>query len=395
MKWRLDKSIVCLVVITLILTSYISPELVEAKINIKDNNTKAAVLMDQATGKVLFEDNKDSVMGQASITKLMTYYIVRDYMKEKKVPMDKEVKVDADFSMIPSDGTKINLKSGDIISIKDLLESLLIVSANDSAVQLEKVIEDETGSDFLSIMNTKARSIGLNKTVYINASGLSEGSKEDRNYNKTTAYEVAILSKKIIDDYPDTLKMTSKKSFTYKKTTYPNTNIVLANNKNVDGLKTGHTNEAGYCLSSTEAIKESGKGNKAFRLIAVTLGSDTENNRVKINEKLLSYGKENYENKKIINKEETIELQSEYHKKGKIPSKVKDDVYFLLNKSDKIEKKSILVEDLKHDIKKGEIVGTLIVKIGEATVEEDLIATEDVDKVNIFKRIAIFLRELF
>lgn len=391
---KINKTILCLILLCSILLSFPGGIATASEVP-KIENTKAFVLMDQTTGKVLLESSKDTVLGQASVTKLMTYYIIRDYIKEKKIPLTKEVKVDADFSPVPNDGSRINLKAGDTITIGELIDSLLIVSANDSAIQLEKMLEDDTKGSFLDIMNAKARSIGLNKTSYINTSGLTEGEKDKEKYNTTTAYEIALLSKKIIDDYPDTLKITSKKEFKYKNNTYPNTNKIMLASNTVDGLKTGFTDKAGYCISSTEPVKKGNDKASAFRLIAVTLGSKSEDVRTKVNSDLLKYGRENFENKKLVNKDEVINLVSDYHKDGKIPTKAKDDTYILLQKDIEIKKKPELIGDLKQNIKKGDVVGRLTIKVGDSTIEEDLIATENVNKVNIFKRIGLFFRDLF
>lgn len=391
---RLSKiRLIIAITIALMMSSY--NLVVFANVNIKDNNTKAGVLIDQATGKVLFESNKDEILPQASVTKLMTYYVIRDFIKEKNIPLTEKITVDADFSKVPEDGTQLRLKKGDIITVEDLISSLLIMSANDSAIQLEKMVEESSGKNFLNIMNSKAKEIGLNNTNYINTSGLTEEVNGKKVYNTTTAYETAILSKKIIDDYPDTLKITSKKSFTFGKDTYSNTNKLLGNKNAVDGLKTGFTSEAGYCLASTESVTQTIDGNKPFRLIAVTLGSDTDSNRTNVNSKILSYGEKNFENRKVVKKEDEFNVKSEYHKGGNIPSSVKDDVYYLLSKDSKVETIPSLKDGLKNSIKKGDVIGKLTIKINDITLEEDLYANADIKRISIFKRVAMFFSNLF
>ncbi|KMT21630.1 D-alanyl-D-alanine carboxypeptidase family protein [Clostridium cylindrosporum] len=396
MSGRLKKPYLFLCVVVITLFYIISPvAVVHASIDLKDYNTKAAVLIDATTGKVLYENNKDGILGQASVTKLMTYYVIRDYLKKTNTPLSKKITVDADFSIVPEDGTQLRLKKGDVLTIKDLLESLLIMSANDSAIQLEKVVEHSTGQNFLNLMNSKVKELGLNRTNYINTSGLTQESKGKKVYNTTTAYETAVLAKKIIDEYPDTLKITSKRSYTYKNITYPNTNKLLPIVKSVDGLKTGHTTEAGYCLASTEGISGTSNNNKPFRLIAVTLGSNSDTDRTNVNKKLLKYGEVNFENRKVISKKQGFNIKSKYHKGGIIPSSVGDDIYYLLKKNSKVETKATLIKGLKGNIKKGEVVGSLSIKIDGSTVEEDLISTSDIKKVGILKRIGLFFEDLF
>ena len=387
------KSII--IAITLIISFLGFNTKVLASESIDSKDTKAVVLMDQGTGKILYEKDKDKVLPQASVTKLMTYYITMDYLKENKVPLSKKVIVGGDFSKVPSDGTKANLEKGDVITIDDLLSSLLILSANDSAIELEKIVEDATGQNFLKLMNEKAKELGLNNTVYINTSGLTETKDNKKVFNTTTAYETALLSKKIIDEYPEVLKKTSMKSFTYKDVSYHSTNKLIFKNTSVDGLKTGFTNEAGYCLASTKSVPQTSEDNKPFRLIGVTLGSSEDNIRTNLNLDLLNYGQANFENKKVLGKEKIFDIKSEYYKGGKISGSISDDLYYLMKKSNKIEINPQIKEGLKKNIKKGDVIGTVTIKIDKITLTEDLMATKDFKRVGAFKRIELFFKNMF
>ncbi|MEG0641445.1 MAG: hypothetical protein RR515_02515, partial [Clostridium sp.] len=326
---------------------------------------------------------------------LMTYYIIRDFLKATNTSMAQKVTVDADFSSVPGDGSQIKLKKGDVLTIESLIESLLIVSANDSAIQLEKMVEDRTGKDFLKLMKNKSIELGLNKTNYINTSGLTVNNNGKKLCNTTTAYETAILAKKIVDDYPDTLKITDKKVYTYKDVVFNNTNKLLLKDKNIDGLKTGYTTEAGYCLASTIAITPRVKENKPFRLIGVTLGSKSDLIRTSTNAKVIKYGEENFENKKIVKKGYIHNIPSEYHKGGLIPSSVGEDVYYLLKNGSKIDLKVSINEGLTGKVKRGDKVGKLFINIDGSSLEEDLIAINDVKRVNIFKRMVLLFKNMF
>ncbi|MEF9952279.1 MAG: D-alanyl-D-alanine carboxypeptidase family protein [Clostridium sp.] len=361
-------------------------------VSASEGSYKASVLIDANTLKVLSSKNKDMILPQASVTKLMTYLVVMDTLKSSSIPLNKKVVVDIDLSVIPADGSKINLKKGDTLTINQLIESLLIVSANDSALVLEKMVSDITKKDFINLMNEKAKELGLNKTNFINTSGLTE---KDKGYNTTTAYEIAILSKDIIDSYPETLKITSKKSFTFNGVTYPSTNKLLSKGIGVDGMKTGFTNEAGYCLSSTVNIKASKKDEKPFRVIAVTLGSPSEEKRTQGQLALLNSAMNNYWNKRIINKEETFKMESKYHVGGVIEAVPSKDEFRLINKKTKVETKTTLKEKIRGKVKKGDKVGTVTAYFDNTSVEADLIAKEDVKGVNVFKRIQLFFEDLF
>lgn len=386
---RLKKPIQKIIISSLICISILLPY---STIVSASSLYKAGVLVDADTMKVLNSKDKDMILAQASVTKLMTYLVVMDSLKAASIPLNTKIVVNLDLSVIPSDGSKLNLKNGDQITLNQLIESLLIISANDSAIILEDFVSKITKKDFITLMNDKSKEIGLNKTKFVNTSGLTE---KDKTFNTTTAYEIAILSKKIIDNYPQTLKITSKKSFTYNGLTYPATNKLLSKNIGVDGLKTGFTNEAGYCLASTVEIKPVAKDEKPYRVIAVSLGSKSEDERFNASLSLINYAKSNFAKKRIINKASIYNLESEYHVGGVIKASPSREEYQLINKKSPIESKVMIMEDLKGNIKKGDTVGKIIVTYDKTSTEADLIATEDVRRVSVFKRIGLFFKNLF
>jgi D-alanyl-D-alanine carboxypeptidase (penicillin-binding protein 5/6) len=363
-----------------------------AKINL---NSKSAILVEVNSGKILYEDNKDQVLPQASITKLMTYYILMDFFKENLISQNDKVKVYIEPNSIPSDGSQLKLKNGDELTVKQLVESMLIVSANDSAVQLERMYNNEADNDIVKAMNDKAKKLGMNKTKFINTSGLTEKTNGIR-YNYTTAYETALLSMNLIKDYPNTLKITSQKTFTYKGLKFENTNKLLKIKPEVDGLKTGHTNEAGYCLVSTEDITKTNGNGKPFRLLAVVLGAKTEEGRIKDSLKLLKYGEENFVNEKVIEKEYKFTLNSELYKDGKISGSVKDDVYLIKRKDSYFTKEVKFNEKLPSNIKKEDKIGKVIIKnsLDNEVYQYDIFADKDYKSISIIKRLLLFLKHL-
>jgi serine-type D-Ala-D-Ala carboxypeptidase (penicillin-binding protein 5/6) len=357
---------------------------------------KAAVLVEANTGKILYEYNKDEVLPQASITKVMTYYVIKDFFSQSKVNYSDKVKVNINQSSIPSDGSRINLKNGDEITIRDLVDSMLIVSANDSALQLENMYDEKTKSNILNDMNTKAKELGLKNTYYINTSGLTE-EVNGTIFNKTTAYETAILSMKLINEYPETLDITSKKDYVYKGLRYENTNKLLKSKQLVDGLKTGHTDEAGYCLVSTEDLTKSNGNGKPLRLIAVILGSETQADRTKESIKLLEYGEKNFSNEIVIKKDSKFQMKSEYYKAGYIEGTVLEDVYMLKKKDEKIIEKIEFNNDLPSNIKKGDVIGKVVINNseGNSVKSYDLYASKDFKSASIFKKFILLIRQIF
>lgn len=257
-------------------------------------NYKAAVLIEANSGKVLYEYNKDKILGQASITKVMTYYIFRDFIEENSISQSTKVKINLPLNALYPDGGGIGLKNGDTITIKELNETLLVKSANDSALVIADFYKSRTKKDFVGEMNKKAKSLGMKNTYYINPHGLTD--KKNNKYNYTTAYETALLVNSVIKKYPDSLKITSKKSCTYGNKTLKTTNNLLSTRPTVDGFKTGYTTISGYCLASTEDLTATNGSGKPFRLIAVVLGSSSSNLRDREIVNLLEYGKKNFMN---------------------------------------------------------------------------------------------------
>jgi serine-type D-Ala-D-Ala carboxypeptidase (penicillin-binding protein 5/6) len=379
------------VVLTLVMVFFYYPGNVHAE----SKNYKAAILIEVNTGKILYEYNKDEVLPQASITKLMTYYVIRDYLEENSIQNKHKVNVNIDMSKTPSDGSKIKLNNGEEITIQELLESLLIVSANDSALQLETLFNLKSNTKLIDSMNQKSREIGLKNSFYINTSGLTE-EKNGPVYNYTTAYETAKLAMGIIKDYPDVLEITSKDEFIYKGIKYPNTNKVLKLNKNVDGLKTGHTDIAGYCLVSTEDMTETNGNGQPLRLLTVVFGCKTESDRINETLKLLKYGEENFINEKIISKDAKFKQNNEYYKKGYIEGSTSEDIYILKQKNENFTHTYEFDKDLPNDIKKGKKIGKLTIKnlVDGSVKVYPLYSADDFESISFVKRLFIHIKQL-
>ncbi|MBP1154695.1 MULTISPECIES: D-alanyl-D-alanine carboxypeptidase family protein [unclassified Paenibacillus] len=256
----------------------------------------AAVLLDAETGELMYSVNGDTPLPPASMSKMMTEYIVLEHIGSQKLSWNEKVKISPRAAGVV--GAKVPLRAGDRVSVKDLFAAVAVDSANDAAVALaERVAGSEEA--FAALMNEKAKSLGLSKhTHYINATGLSRtdmGSNPPegiRGEQQMTAADTAKLASRLIQDYPDILSFTDKPSYrlAYQKKTVVNTNEMLRAEENqvlgfegLDGLKTGFTDEAGYCFTGT-AVRD-GK-----RLISVVMGTSTSNKRFEETKILLSYG---------------------------------------------------------------------------------------------------------
>ncbi|MBC1402486.1 D-alanyl-D-alanine carboxypeptidase [Listeria booriae] len=240
-------------------------------------NANSALLVSLKHDKTLFEENTDQKVPIASLTKLMTAYLVLESIHNKQLSWDEGLTLKR---LDDPRAVSLQARTGKTYySVQDLFATMMIMSANDAA---EALAERVNSTDFVGEMNAKAKELGLKKTKYVNATGLDSNGEE----SMSTAGDLLILAKELISDYPEILETTSRTSYVTKDgNTIHTTNDLLQENEvdGLDGLKTGFTDQAGYCLIAT-AVQN------GDRLIAVVLGSRTDNNRMKSAETLLDYG---------------------------------------------------------------------------------------------------------
>ncbi|MBC2161464.1 D-alanyl-D-alanine carboxypeptidase family protein [Listeria booriae] len=240
-------------------------------------NANSALLVSLKHDKTLFEENTDQKVPIASLTKLMTAYLVLESIHNKQLSWDEGLTLKR---LDDPRAVSLQARTGKTYySVQDLFATMMIMSANDAA---EALAERLNSTDFVGEMNAKAKELGLKKTKYVNATGLDSNGEE----SMSTAGDLLILAKELISDYPEILETTSRTSYVTKDgNTVHTTNDLLQENEvdGLDGLKTGFTDQAGYCLIAT-AVQN------GDRLIAVVLGSRTDNARMKSAETLLDYG---------------------------------------------------------------------------------------------------------
>ncbi|TDT51120.1 D-alanyl-D-alanine carboxypeptidase family protein [Fonticella tunisiensis] len=360
---------------------------------------KAAVLIEANSGRILYEYNKDVQLPQASITKLMTYYVMKDLINKNNIDLNRAVKIDLSGIKMDPSWSQLGIKTGDEITLDNLIKSLLIVSANDSALVLERLYNspDFSGGSFINAMNERAREIGMTKTRYVNSTGLTDRINNKKYYNITSAYDTAILASDLLKKYPEIIEITKTKVFKYRGRDYENWNRLLWNNPRVDGLKTGHTIEAGYCLVSTEDLTDLNGGGKPFRLVAVILGAPSDSDRLNESIRLLKYGENNFQNKVVVKKGDKFRLDSELYKGGYVEGEASEDLYFVSAKDESIGKYVKFNERLPRKIRKGDVIGTVEIKnqrTGEVKAS-NIYASGDFKQVSIFMRIFMFIRHLF
>ncbi|MGU3443482.1 D-alanyl-D-alanine carboxypeptidase family protein [Bacillus cereus] len=247
---------------------------------------KAAVLLDASNGEIIYKKNGMEPYPPASMSKMMTAYILLEYIHQGKIHWEDQVTISAKSEQ--TEGAKILIHKGDVLTVQDLYHALLIQSANNTAVALAEHIA-LTEKNFTALMNQKAKQLGLSgETSFVNASGLQE---DDGTETKMPAVDVAKLAYYLVKDYPEILEVTqlSQNQLAFKNIIVKNTNKMLNQNeqeyyfKGMDGLKSGFTDSAGYCFTGTAR-----QGNKRF--ISVIMGTDAIDKRFTESRKLLSYG---------------------------------------------------------------------------------------------------------
>ena len=340
----------------------------------------AYIVLDHNSGKIIAENNSDESRAPASLTKLMTSYVIFKRIKEEFISLDEEVKISE--KAWKTGGSRSFIEVGKMIKLEDLLMGMIIQSGNDASVALAEHVAGSEGT-FVLFMNEYALDLGMNNTNFENASGLPH----ENQY--TTAHDIAILSSAIIREFPDFYKWYSQKEFTYNNIKQSNRNKLLWSDATVDGLKTGYTKKAGYCLVTSA-------NRVGMRLISVVLGSDSSTVRVSETQKLLDYGFRFFETQSIDDvSQQVLVFKSE---KSSIKAGVENSPYLTLprNQFRYTTQTLYLSEKLTAPIKRGDRVGELVLSFkDEVLARMDLVALEDAPESGFFARMIDSIKMLF
>jgi len=383
----MKKRLFCIIMVILLLTPTFSygADLHE--------NTRAVLLGEFESGEILYEYSIDTPVEVASLTKVMAYLVAMDQVSSGKVSLDDIVSISQKAAKTP--GSSFKLKEGEELSLKVLLESIMIVSANDSCVAIAEHISGSE-EEFVKLMNRKAKEIGLEKTQYYNSSGYPLKNDVE---NTMSTRDLFKLTRYVIDKYPQVLGITKVNKIFLDSRDYSgeNTNPLLNLIKDVDGFKTGFTDKAGRCLITTIEVKENEKNKKPFRLIGIVMGTKSDEDRKDISKKLIEYGLDNYYYRQILDKntaKKSINIVNA--KKSNIEVFPKEDLYMLVKKGQPIQQSVVINEKIIAPIKAGTVVGKVTVintKGQEQTV--DLIVRENIQKKNVIDMIFDLIVNLF
>ena len=341
---------------------------------------KAYVLMDHNSGIILAANNENEKRSPASLTKLMTSYVVFKRLKEEFITLDDEVKISE--KAWRTGGSKSFIEVGKMIKLEDLLQGMIIQSGNDASVALAEHVAGSEGT-FVLFMNDYAQQIGMENTRFENASGLPH----DDQY--TTAKDMALLSSAMIRDFPVYYEWYSQKEFTYNNITQTNRNKLLFTDSTVDGLKTGWTQKAGYCLVTSANRVD-------MRLISVVLGSDSPAIRTSETEKLLDYGFRFFETQSVNDISHQVRVYKS--EKANIKVGVADSSFLTLPRNQfRYTTQTInLNQDLIAPINQGEQVGELVVSFNDQNIATlPLIALENAAEAGFISKMIDTIKLLF
>ena len=348
-------------------------------------SAKSAILIEKSTGKIIYEKNSHEKMAPASMTKMMSLLLIMESIDNNKIKLTDKVTVSKNAASMG--GSQILLEENEEMKVEDLLKGIAIASGNDAVVALAEYIAG-TEKDFVEKMNSKAKKLGLSDTNFKNCHGLDE----EGHYS--SAYDMAVIAKELLK-HENILKYTSVyetylRENSKRKIWLVNTNKLVRFKKGVDGLKTGYTKTAGYCLTATMK-----KDN--MRLIATVMGEDTIDNRNKEVSSLLDYGYNTYKMQKIYSKNKVLKvIKNDKIKDNNIKIVPTKDIYVLTKKSEKLNPSyKIKIDNIKTNIKKGNKVGTIdIINNKKIINRTNLTVSNDIKKTNIVELYLKYIKDL-
>ncbi len=335
-------------------------------------NASNYILIDSTSGRILAEKNADERIEPASITKIMTGYVAADQIAKGFVSLEDQVLISENCWR--KGGSKMFIREGTRVSLSDLIKGMVIQSGNDASCAIaEHVAISEEG--FIDLMQLYVDELGLNNTQFMNVTGWPDPD------HYSSARDLAKLTKNLIDKFPEHYSLYKERYFTFNEIKQRNRNSLLWQDESIDGVKTGHTESAGYCLVSSGVRNDT-------RLIAVTLKSSSEKSRLTDNRRLLDYGFRYFRTKKVL--ESNVSLLVEQVWGGETESvslSSAQDFYLTLSPRDfpRVEPEVKLNDYLQAPIAKGQVVGQVdLILDGDTIASVEVVAMEEVQALGFF-----------
>lgn len=344
---------------------------------------KNYLLVDFNSGRILAEKEADAQIEPASITKLMTAYVVYNELESGRLDMSEQVMISEKAWRMG--GSRMYLEVGTKVSVELLLKGLIIQSGNDASVALAEHVAG-TEDAFVDLMNQHAARLGLDRTFYKNSTGWPDAE------HLTSARDIATLTTAVIKEFPEHYTWYAEKVFTYNNIKQYNRNKLLWRDKSVDGLKTGHTDSAGYCLAASAMRSD-------MRLISVVLGTDSEKSRAAVSQSLLNYGFRFYETHKLYTAGEILSHSRVW--KGDIDAialGLTSDLHITIPRGSYKKLNALMDIDanIEAPLKKGEQLGVVRITLNEDELSEvPLVALRGVEEGNLFQVAKDYMLQLF
>ncbi len=337
-------------------------------------NAASYILIEATTGKIIAEQDSDLETEPASLTKIMTGYVVADQLSKGFIDNDDEVFISV--NCWKKSGSKMYVREGTYVLFLDLVKGMVVQSGNDASCAIaEHIAGSEEG--FVKLMMKYSNEMGLRDTNFVNPHGWP-----DKNHY-SSARDLATLSQKLISDFPDHYSMYKEKWFTYSDIKQRNRNSLLWQDETVDGIKTGHTDNAGYCLVASAKKNDT-------RLIAVTLNSSSERTRITDNRRLLDYGFRYFITKIVVNAGEKLTEKEVWGGQvEKVSLASATSLYLTLSPKDFKEVETFISLDnyLQAPLVKGQVVGKITLEIqGKEIAEAQLVTTQNIIAQGLFGR---------
>lgn len=341
------------------------------------------LLIDATTGDALVEFNANQRLAPASLTKIMTSYVAASELERGTIKSDDEVSVSVSAWRAP--GSRMFIREGTQVALMDLLRGVIIQSGNDASIALAEHIAGSEDT-FADVMNQYARQLGMDNTNFVNATGLP-----DENHY-TTANDLARLTVSLINRFPEHYNIYSERQFTYNNIKQPNRNALLWRDKSVDGVKTGHTRAAGYCL-----VASARRGD--MRLVSVIMGASSEESRTSESQKLLTYGFRYYETAALYDANEPL---GEFKVWGGLQDAIRlgpgEDIILTIPKGarERLSAEMATAPEIHAPVKKGQTLGEVTITLHDGDkVTRPLVALDAVAESGFIDQLADTVRLFF
>lgn len=344
---------------------------------------KSYILIDYLSDYVIAEHDAEQRVEPASLTKMMTVYVADQALKNNKIKLTDPVKISE--KAWRATGSRMFLELNSEVPVAELIKGIIIQSGNDASIAMaEHIAGSET--NFAGLMNYFAKELGMVNTHFVNATGLPDPD------HYTTARDMALLAKAIIRDFPESYAVYSQKEFTFHNIKQTNRNRLLWKHDWVDGIKTGHTDSAGFCLVAS--------GQQAgMRLIAVMMGAKSDALRTDETNNLLTYGFQFYETRKFYPKSTAVKVAKVWMgKNDEVGLGLTEDLYVTVSKGqfDRLKTDIDVEKVIKAPMTEGAVLGTLSVQLDDKTISKrPIVALQGIPEANIFSRMLDFIKLFF